>query len=42
MSKLVRLPSPAMLVALLALCVALGGTVYADKPDQRQADKEGL
>ena len=29
MSKLVRPPSPAMLVALLALCVALGGTVYA-------------
>jgi hypothetical protein len=27
--KKIRLPSPAMIVALLALCVALGGSAYA-------------
>ena len=39
--KRVRRPSPAMLVALLALFVALGGPAQAQAPDQRQGHPQG-
>jgi hypothetical protein len=36
-----RLPSPALVVSMLALAVALGGTAYAGADVQRQARQNG-